>query len=248
MKLIKNILRLFWRLWFYILIFVSVTALSPILLIVTSSVETYPIFFKIAQIWAKCIVFLMGFKVETIRKTALIPNHSYMFSGNHTSMIDPFVMIALIPHNPSVFVGKVELAKIPIFGFFYRRTCILVDRSNAESRKEVYIKAQQKLDRGLSACIFPEGLVPEEHVILSEFKNGAFSLAIEHKIPIVPISFLDCKKRFSYTFFSGGPGVLRVKFHDPIYTDNMTIEKDKDLLKQQVYDLIYKDLTDPNLN
>ena len=184
----------------------------------------------------------MGFRVKVIKSTQLIPNHSYMFSANHTSIIDVMLMLAIHPHNPFVFVGKVELAKIPIFGFFYRRTCILVDRANSESRQAVYQQAQAKLDRGLSVCIFPEGLVPEPHVILSEFKNGAFNLAIEHQIPIVPIVFLDCKKHFSFTFLSGSPGVLRVKFYDPISTENMTTEKDGVSLKKEVFSIIYNDL------
>ena len=246
MKYIKIPLIVVWRLWFYFIMFTFTVILSPILLIVTSNIKTYPIFYKIAHFWAKTLLFLMGFKVNIIQKTELIPNHSYMFSGNHTSMIDIMMILAVIPDNPFVFVGKVELAKIPIFGFFYRRTSILVDRSNAVSRKEVYNQAQKKLDRGLSVCIFPEGLVPEEHIVLNEFKDGAFVLAIEHKIPIVPISFLDCKKRFSYTFFSGGPGEMRVIFHEPIETSNMTIKNDKELLKSKVYNLIYQDLIKNN--
>ena len=199
-------------------------------------------FFKMAHYWARLILFMMGFKSKIIQSTPLQPRHSYMFSANHTSMIDIMLMLSVIPDNPFVFVGKVELARIPIFGFFYRRTSILVDRASATSRKEVYNQAQAKLDRGLSVCIFPEGLVPDEEVILSEFKNGAFNLAIEHQIPIVPISFLDCKKRFSYTFFSGRPGVLRVKFHPPISTIDLNIKDHKESLKKQVYDLIYNDL------
>jgi 1-acyl-sn-glycerol-3-phosphate acyltransferase len=242
MKFIKGIVILLWRLWFYLLVFVFTFVLSPILLVVTSNVKTYPVFFKMAHYWARLILFMMGFKSKIIQATSLQPRHSYMFSANHTSMIDIMLMLSVIPDNPFVFVGKVELARIPIFGFFYRRTSILVDRASATSRKEVYNQAQAKLDRGLSVCIFPEGLVPDEEVILSEFKNGAFNLAIEHQIPIVPISFLDCKKRFSYTFFSGRPGVLRVKFHPPISTIDLNIKDHKESLKKQVYDLIYNDL------
>jgi 1-acyl-sn-glycerol-3-phosphate acyltransferase len=223
--------------------FTTIFVMSPVLIIVTASVNTYPIFYKIAHIWGKLILFLMGFSIKSLVKTQLTPNQSYMFTANHTSMIDIMLILAIIPDNPFVFVGKAELAKIPIFGFFFRRTSILVDRSDEKSRKAVYKQAHEKLNRGLSVCIFPEGKVPAEEVVLAPFKNGAFSLAIEHGIPIVPISFLDCKKRFSYTFFSGSPGKLRVKFHDPITTKNMSLKKDKEVLKKQVYDLLYEDLS-----
>ncbi len=156
-------------------------------------------------------------------------------------MIDVMVMLS-ITKKPFVFVGKIELAKIPVFGFFYKRTCILVDRNNSKSRKAVFDEARRRLSKGLSVCIFPEGLVPsDESVILSEFKNGAFRLAIEHQIPIVPLTFYDCKKRFSYTFFSGGPGKLRVKVHDFIPTVRLTL-KDYQLLKKETFDIIYNEL------
>ena len=150
-----------------------------------------------------------------------------MLIANHTSMIDIMLMLVSVTNNPFVFVGKKELAKIPLFGFFYRKTCILVDRSDAVSRQGVFKQAQKRLNQGLSVCIFPEGGVPEENIVLDQFKDGAFRLAINHKIPIVPLTFLDNKKRFSYTFFSGGPGLLRVKIHPFIETGLLGLDDTK---------------------
>ena len=72
------------------------------------------------------------------------------------------------------------------------------------------------MNSGLSVCIFPEAGVPEEHIVLDRFKDGAFKMAIDHKIPVVPISMPDNKQRFSFTFFSGGPGKMRIKIHTPL--------------------------------
>jgi 1-acyl-sn-glycerol-3-phosphate acyltransferase len=208
---------------------------------VTSSEKMYPTFFKIARAWAKTLLFVMGFKVDVREEQVLRKEKSFMFCPNHTSMIDVFVMLA-ITKNPFVFVGKIELTKIPIFGFFYKRTCIIVDRSDSKSRNSVFDKARLRLDDGLDICIFPEGLVPDdESVVLADFKNGAFRLAIEYQIPIVPITMYDCKKLFSYTFFSGSPGKLRVKVHSVINTEGLTI-KDGNSLKKQTFDVIYNEL------
>jgi 1-acyl-sn-glycerol-3-phosphate acyltransferase len=118
----------------------------------------------------------------------------------------------------------------------------LVDRNNSRSRKAVFDEARRRLGNGLSVCIFPEGLVPEdESIVLSDFKNGAFRLAIEHQIPIVPIIMYDCKKRFSYTFFSGRPGKLRVKIDEFIETKDLSL-KNINSLKQKTYNLIYQNL------
>jgi 1-acyl-sn-glycerol-3-phosphate acyltransferase len=164
-----------------------------------------------------------------------------MFIANHTSMVDIMLMLVCVKNNPFVFVGKKELAKIPLFGFFYKRTCILVDRSSAKSRKAVFLRAQRRLQQGVSICIFPEGMVPEEEVQLAKFKDGAFRLAINHKIPIVPITFYDNKKRFSYTFFSGGPGVMRAKIHKFLETQTLTIENTSSLNKDS-RDIILNEL------
>jgi 1-acyl-sn-glycerol-3-phosphate acyltransferase len=173
----------------------------------------------------------MGFKTKIEREQTTDINKSYMFTANHTSMTDIMLMLVAVK-NPFVFVGKAELAKIPLLGFFYKRTSILVDRSSAKSRQAVFLRAQKRLKQGLSICIFPEGMVPEENVDLAEFKDGAFRLAINHQIPIVPLTFADNKKRFSYTFFSGGPGIMRVKMHRFIDTKGLAVEDTKALNKK----------------
>lgn len=109
----------------------------------------------------------------------------------------------------------------------------------------VFNRAQQRLNQGLSICIFPEGGVPEDRsIILDTFKDGAFRLAIEHQIPIVPITFADNKKRFSYKFLSGSPGKMRAVIHPFIETTGMSAESKTDikLLREQARDVILNEL------
>ena len=240
-----NVLRIvFWtlyRIWFYILMAVPIIVMFPFLFISILSEKWYPYFFVMARIWAKVILFGMGFYIKIETEEEIIQGKSYMFVSNHTSMTDIMLMLAVVK-NPFVFVGKMELAKIPLFGFFYKRTCILVDRSNSKSRMAVFERAQKRLSQGLSICIFPEGGVPDdESVELDEFKDGAFRLALAHQIPIVPITFADNKKRFSYTFFSGSPGQMRVKIHTFVDTKNQKPE-DKKTLKEKVRTVILNQL------
>lgn len=200
MKLLKMLFWTIWRIWFYIMMGIPIIIMFPFLVVSIFKEKWYPYFFVMARIWAKFILFSSGFYYKIEREEILEPNKSYMFVANHTSMTDIMLMLAVV-ENPFVFVGKKELSKIPLFGFFYKRTCILVDRNNAKSRLEVFDLAQKRLNQGLSICIFPEGGVPnDESIMLDEFKDGAFRLAIEHQISIVPITFADNKKRFSYTF------------------------------------------------
>lgn len=244
MKVFKNIFWVLYRIWFYVLVALPILILFPILIVSILKESWYPYFFKLARIWARFILIGMGFKVKIENQQALEKNKSYMFIANHTSMADIMLMLVSVK-NPFVFVGKKELAKIPLFGFFYKRTCILVDRSSPKSRQAVFLMAQRRLKSGLSICIFPEGGVPEEHVMLDDFKDGAFRLAIKHQIPIVPLTFKDNKKRFSYTFFSGGPGLMRVKFHEFLETKNLKIDSTKDL-NNIAHEIIFNELKRDN--
>ena len=228
MKIFKYIFWVLYRIWFYILVALPIIVMFPVLLISISKESWYPFFFKLARFWAKFILVGMGFRWIVESEQTPNPSKSYMFIANHTSMADIMLMLVSVK-NPFVFVGKKELAKIPLFGFFYKRTCILVDRSSAKSRQGVFLRAQKRLKTGVSICIFPEGGVPEEHILLDEFKDGAFRLAINHQIPVVPLTFADNKRRFSYTFFSGGPGNMRVKIHKFLSTEGLTIEGTKRL-------------------
>ncbi|WP_344727167.1 MULTISPECIES: lysophospholipid acyltransferase family protein [Corallibacter] len=237
MKVFKYLFWILYRIWFYILVALPILILFPVLLLSILKESWYPFFFKLARFWARFILIGMGFRYKIVREETPDPKKSYMFIANHTSMTDIMLMLVSVK-NPYVFVGKQELAKIPLFGFFYKRTCILVDRSSEKSRKAVFLRAQRRLKQGLSICIFPEGGVPDdESVILDTFKDGAFRLAINHQIPIVPLTFYDNKKRFSFSFFSGGPGKMRVKIHRFLSTEGLTTQATK-LLNNQARSII----------
>ncbi len=242
MKILKYAFWIVWRIWFYLLVIIPIIILFPVLFLTILSEKTYPQFFFLARFWAKIILYGMGFYYKVDFEQKLEKGKSYMLVSNHTSMLDIMLMLIVVKKNPFVFVGKKELAKIPVFGFFFKRVCIMVDRSSSKSRYKVFELAQQRLAQGLSICIFPEGGVPDdETIVLDEFKDGAFRLAIEHQIPIVPMTFIDNKKRFPFRFFSGTTGRMRVKVHPFIETENLTLENRQEL-KQKTRAIILKEL------
>lgn len=240
--IVKYPFVLLWKCLFFIVFGFYLLLFSPFLLVVTTRQSWYGVFFKGIRIWARLILFTSGFRVAKVTPVAFDRSENYMFIANHTSILDILLMI-VITKNPFVFVGKKELGKIPLFGFFYKRTCILVDRSSVKSKTNAFRIAQQRIKLGLSICIFPEGLVPDDPtVVLSDFKGGAFHLAIAHQLTIVPMTFLDCKRRLPYVFFKGGPGTLRVRMHPFIKTSHMDASMVSNL-KQHCFDLLYSDLT-----
>lgn len=241
MKWIKIPFLFLWRIWFYVLLTITIILMSPALLILTSKNNLYPILWKMIRIWSYVLIYGMGFRLQKEFEQKVDINKSYLFCPNHTSLMDPFVLIA-ISKNPIVFVGKIELTKIPIFGFFYKRMVILVDRDSYKSRKQVYEQAKKRLEGGTSIGIFPEGLVPDYGVVLAPFKDGAFKLATEFQIPIVPQTYLDCKRYFSWNIFKGGLGTFRVKQHKFIETKGLSSKEDIASLKQRTFETIQKEL------
>lgn len=217
--------------------FTTLLVLSPFLLLFTFKEEQYHQFWKVARVLSKILVYGMGFSIDFNAAQTIEPDKSYMFCPNHASLLDPFVLI-ILSKNPIVFVGKKELVKIPVFGFFYKRVVIMVDRSNPESRKKVFEMAKQRLQNGVSMAIFPEGLVPPENIVLAPFKKGAFSLAIEFQIPIVPQVYYDCKRFFSWDILKGRPGVFRVYQHKFIKTKGLQID-DIERLKDKTFEIIH---------
>lgn len=246
MEIFRYILCPLYRIWFYVVITTVTVVLFPFLVISILKDSWYPFFFKVAKVWSGAIIFGIGCYPIIKKEINYKKGESYMFVANHTSMTDVMLMF-YATKNPFVFIGKKELGKFPLFGFIYKRTCILVDRSSSKSRVEAFRRAENRLNEGLSICIFPEGGVPSDlNLILDEFKDGAFRLAIDHKIPIAPMTFHDNKKRFPYYLFGGGPGKMRVKIHRPIPTSYLSPENRKDL-KTETREIILKELLNPTV-
>ena len=138
-------------------------------------------------------------------------------------------------------MGKAELTKIPIFGFFFKNNTVIVDRSKIKDAYSAFITAGERLKMGINMCIFPEGGIPKNDVLLKKFKNGPFRLAIEQKIDIVPITMPDNKKRFPKEYYKGRPGLARIKIHKAVSATILS-ENNIKSLNTSVYNIIFDEL------
>lgn len=206
----NKIILVLWRIWFYLLTAIPVLVLFPFLAIVLFFPGGYGVVFWIARtIWAPFVLLGCGFWIKRLNTIPKLTKTSIIIA-NHTSYLDILVMFRLFK-KPFVFVGKKELVNIPVFGYLYKRAAIMVDRSDQKSRYSVYGFADKVLSKGYSICIFPERDYLDESILLNPFKKGAFKMAIEHQLPIIPLVFFDCKRKFPWYTTYGYPGVLRVK-------------------------------------
>lgn len=153
----KYLFWLLWRTWFYILVGTLIVLLLPVLLLLTTHKKWYrSLYWVMRYLWATPILYAMGF-LPKIKCEYTVPNdhHSYMLVANHYSMMDIMLML-YCSKNPFVFVGKKELSKLPLFGYFYKRVAIMVDRKSPQSRREVYTQAMERIGKGLVSASSPK--------------------------------------------------------------------------------------------
>lgn len=242
MQVIKTLLILLWKLWFLLVNIISLPLIVPscIVLIVLNQ---YKFFYQTERLWALFVFYTSGFYFKKdLLPEKLKSNQPYIIISNHTSVLDIMIMFILHPHNPLVFVGKSEVKKYPLLGYIFKKAHILVDRSDRMSRVQVYDAVKEKINQGSSVCIFPEGGVPDDESIqLNVFRDGAFSMAIIHQIPIASYTLGDVKKRFPFAILRGKPGCIRVKQHPVIETKDLT-KKDVNQIKEKTYHIILNQL------
>lgn len=196
--------------------------------------------YKLVRIWCFGMFYGMGFRYDLIKLSEQEKDKSipYVFISNHTSIMDIMLTCIMFPNHPICFVGKKELVKIPIFGTIYRRICVMVDRTSAKSRADVYRRCAEKMEEGNSIAIFPEGGVPDDtSIILDDFKDGAFILSSKHNSPIAVYTFIGLKEMFPFENSKGYPGRVKVYFNGIIEPTNSP----KDL-KAEAYEEIKKTL------
>jgi 1-acyl-sn-glycerol-3-phosphate acyltransferase len=188
------------------------------------------IWFLLVFIWHKKI-----FEVPHDKKRA------YIFVSNHISYLDgPILVKALRQHFRPL--GKVEMSKVPIFGFIYRNAIVSVDRSSATNRSESVRILKSIISKGISVMVFPEGTFNMTTNPLKDFYDGAFRVAIETQTPVKPVLMLDAYRRMPYeSLFSINPGQSRILYLDEIPVEGYTVD-DIGKLKDQVYAIMEKKL------
>ncbi len=240
--MVKKILNYLWRAWLIILAFFLTIILGIPVYILSYRKKNYKYAYKFIRLWCIGMFYGMGMRYELINLThkKVDKNRQYVVISNHTSIMDIMLPCILFPNHPLCYVGKKELEKIPIFGTIYKRICVMVDRSSARSRADVYRRCAEKMEEGNSIVIFPEGGVPDDTtIVLDDFKDGAFTLSSKHNSPIAVFTFIGLKEMFPFDNSKGYPGKVKVFFNDILEPT----ESPKDL-KTKAFETIKKTISE----
>jgi 1-acyl-sn-glycerol-3-phosphate acyltransferase len=158
---------------------------------------------------------LAGVKVETVGLEKIDPTRTYLFMSNHTSNLDPPILLPLIPRRTSVMAKK-ELFRYPILGETMRMGSLVpVDRGNRDAGIAAVREAAEVIRRGVNMTIYVEGKRSFDGKLLP-LKKGPFYLAMESDVPVVPVTIVGTHDLMPKARFQISPGTVKVVFHDPI--------------------------------
>lgn len=164
--------------------------------------------------WGPGLIWGARARVNVVQPPDLEPGRSYVFVMNHQSMFDVPVAFAVIPINIR-FVLKRILLFVPFIGFYAWRTkMVFVDRSDPSQAYESLKRAARRIGDGISIIAFPEGTRSVGPV--RRFKRGAFLLAVETGLSVVPVALHGAGDVVPRGTFRVRGGEVRVAFGDPI--------------------------------
>ena len=151
-------------------------------------------------------------------------------------MLDVPMSAPFIP-GPNQTIAKKEFTKVPLFGFYYARGSVLVDRKSDGSRRRSFEDMKAALRKGFHMCIFPEGTRNRSNDPLKPFFDGAFKLAVDTKTSVIPAVILHTKKAMpTHKVFYLMPHPLEIHFLPPISSEGLTTKELKDKVFQIMWD------------
>ena len=243
MHYISFILRRIWCGWFFTVGILSFLLFYPLFIVFLSKEKWFPLAFRLKKVWAHIILFFSGIFYTVRREGVINKDKAYVICPNHASYLD-IVLTNIVFPNYFHFMGKAELQNVPLFRIFFKKMNIPVNRLSIKDSHKAFERAKNDIDKNIGIAIFPEATIPSCAPKLGPFKNGAFRLAIEKQVPVVPITFRDNWKIFPDS--EGGrflcrPGLSHIIIHQPIETKGMD-DSSVSMLRQKVHDCISANL------
>jgi 1-acyl-sn-glycerol-3-phosphate acyltransferase len=216
-----------WKTIFLLHFTITLVLLYPFFAILLSRRSWHSHCFRLMRFWAHLLIMPMGIFYRTRYHYKPARGRKYIYVSNHTSYLDIIISYCVI-EDFFIYMGKQELSKVPLFNVFFKSMNILVDRKSRIGSHKAYKRAEEELSKGHSLILYPEGTISKEAPRMRPFKTGAFRLAIEAGVPIVPITFVDNWKRLQdRAFFQGqsGPGLVHIVVHPPVPTAGRSIHE-----------------------
>jgi 1-acyl-sn-glycerol-3-phosphate acyltransferase len=170
-------------------------------------------------------------KIDISGREKAVKGTTFVIISNHQSILDILLLSCL--RYKFKWISKMENKKVPVLGWYLRMAdYIIVDRGNEESKAEMLDKSYRCLKKGISIMIFPEGTRSADNEI-GLFKRGAFQLAIQAQVPILPV-LIDgtggILPKHGYVFGSGH--YIKIRVLDPVMPADFETENPEELAEK----------------
>jgi len=196
--------------------------------------------------WARAILYVCGVKVKIGGLDNIQGGTPNIYMVNHQSMFDIFTLLSCLPDNFK-FVLKQELMKLPFLGMAMKRAgYISIDRENPRKAIKSMNEAAEKIKKGASVLIFPEGTRSQDGRLQS-FRPGGFHLALKAGSDIVPVAIMDSHRIVPKGSLRIKKGTISMHIGPPIPTHQYS-RKDMNLLMNRVRDALIKQMKESRLS
>ncbi len=241
MKIIKNIFGRIWALWALITFLITflIIIIPAMLTNLVKDPKGQDYFIRIARLWMNVWLNLAGCPVKVKGKENFKQGETYVVVFNHNALLDVPLSAPYVP-GPNKTIAKASFARIPLFGLFYTKGSVLVDRKDEKSRSKSFDAMKKVLATGMHMCIYPEGTRNRTDKPMKPFYDGAFRLAAAAQKDIIPCvikgtkSAMPINKRF-YLF----PTRLSMQFLPAVPSAGKPVEK----LKEDVHHVMLEEYT-----
>lgn len=221
-------------------IIIVATLLTAIFTLILAPIDKTYFGYYVPKWWARLFCWLLFVKVEVRGRDKIDRNTSYIFVANHQGAYDIFSIYGFLGHNFRWMMRK-GLTNIPLVGWACEAAGhIMVDHHNNTALKKTMADAEKRLRDGFSLVVFPEGRRTDTGK-MGTFKSGAFKLATEFNLPVVPITIDGSYRVMPRNTFNVTPGTITLTMHAPIVPAQSNL--DAKALAIHCHDIILHDLT-----
>jgi 1-acyl-sn-glycerol-3-phosphate acyltransferase len=210
--------------------FGAIGVIAPFVIILGIVTKNENFIYTPVRFFVRVGLALVRVRVEVSGLERLDPKQTYLFTPNHQSMIEAPLVVTYLGRNPA-FLAKKELFKYPIFGFGMRVIGVVpVDRGNSQAAIESARKGAENLRKGKPYVVYPEGTRTQRGRLLP-FKKGAFMMAIQAGVPVVPVTISGSAAIMPKGEVKVTPGTVWITVHEPISTEGFNRDNIAELME-----------------
>lgn len=226
MDLVMRCAKIFWI--YFWAVALTLVLFAPVMLASVFS-STGNLAFLITKIWARVMLLISAARVTISGREKIRGGVSYVIVSNHQSVFDILALVTSLGIQYRWTIKK-EILKVPLFGYaLYASRNIFIDRSHPDRARESIQKGLDRLPAGVSIMFFAEGTRSADGC-LSQFKKGAFAVALERHYPILPVTVNGSRAVLPKGSVVFTPGRITVTVSDPIETTGYDHERMGELM------------------